>query len=219
MYDYEKTTRSPFHNDNRKSTLVTRADWRILSDRSFVGRKTVTGWISKFGKKPFPGNPVFLSIFVRAGRSFAGRLISKNVEKTDFDPNAPGVNNGRYFGLPFTPEQARLVLMSVPWDVTTSYREGRPAAPMQSWTLRCRSICTTCTIRTVGGRESGRCRSAIRWNCAVKIAGRGSAGDRTLGIGRYGRRIGAPPYRAGQRRFRKTQCGSVRRGLPMAGRR
>ena len=95
----------------------------------FVGRKTVTGWISKFGKKPFPGNPVFLSIFVRAGRSFAGRLISKNVEKTDFDPNAPGVNNGRYFGLPFTPEQARLVLMSVPWDVTTSYREGTAGGP------------------------------------------------------------------------------------------
>ena len=87
------------------------------------------GWISKFGKKPFPGNPVFLSIFVRAGRSFAGRLISKNVEKTDFDPNAPGVNNGRYFGLPFTPEQARLVLMSVPWDVTTSYREGTAGGP------------------------------------------------------------------------------------------
>ncbi len=129
MYDYEKTTRSPFHNDNRKSTLVTRADWRILSDRSFVGRKNGNGLDFKIRKKAFSRKSGILSIFVRAGRSFAGRLISKNVEKTDFDPNAPGVNNGRYFGLPFTPEQARLVLMSVPWDVTTSYREGRPAVP------------------------------------------------------------------------------------------
>lgn len=39
------------------------------------------------------------------------------------------MNNGRYFGLPFTPEQARLVLMSVPWDVTTSYREGTAGGP------------------------------------------------------------------------------------------
>ena len=46
-----------------------------------------------------------------------------------FDPNAPGVNNGNFFGLPFTPEEARLVLLPVPWDVTVSYREGTAYGP------------------------------------------------------------------------------------------
>lgn len=83
----------------------------------------------KIRKKAFSRKSGIFIYFCPCGRSFAGRLISKNVEKTDFDPNAPGVNNGRYFGLPFTPEQARLVLMSVPWDVTTSYREGTAGGP------------------------------------------------------------------------------------------
>ena len=46
-----------------------------------------------------------------------------------FDPNAPGVNNGNFFGMPFTPEEARLVLLPVPWDVTVSYREGTAYGP------------------------------------------------------------------------------------------
>lgn len=36
--------------------------------------------------------------------------MEKNVA-ADFDPNAPGINNGCYFGLPFTPEEAQLVLL------------------------------------------------------------------------------------------------------------
>lgn len=51
------------------------------------------------------------------------------MKKLDFDPNAPGVNNGCYFGLPFTPLESRLVLLSVPWDVTTSYSEGTAQGP------------------------------------------------------------------------------------------
>lgn len=47
----------------------------------------------------------------------------------DFDPNGVGQDNGNYFGLPFTPEQSRLVLVSVPWDVTSSYGEGSRFAP------------------------------------------------------------------------------------------
>ena len=46
-----------------------------------------------------------------------------------FDPNAPGVDNGNFFGLPFTPEEARLVLLPVPWDVTVSYNEGTAFGP------------------------------------------------------------------------------------------
>lgn len=46
-----------------------------------------------------------------------------------FDPDGVGVHNGNYFGMPFTPEEARLVLVSVPWDVTSSYGDGSAAAP------------------------------------------------------------------------------------------
>lgn len=47
----------------------------------------------------------------------------------DFDPNGTGLANGNYFGLPFMPEESALVLLSVPWDVTSSYGEGSAYAP------------------------------------------------------------------------------------------
>ena len=46
-----------------------------------------------------------------------------------FDPNGVGVDNGAYFGLPFTTDEARLILISVPWDVTVSYGSGTADAP------------------------------------------------------------------------------------------
>ena len=47
----------------------------------------------------------------------------------DFDPDGVGQANGNYFGFPFTAEQSRLVLVSVPWDVTSSYGDGSSFAP------------------------------------------------------------------------------------------
>lgn len=47
----------------------------------------------------------------------------------DFDPNGTGQDNGNYFGLPFTPEDSELVLLSVPWDVTASYGGGARFGP------------------------------------------------------------------------------------------
>lgn len=46
-----------------------------------------------------------------------------------FDPNQPGVANGGYFALPFSLEEAQIALISVPWDVTTSYRAGTHKGP------------------------------------------------------------------------------------------
>ena len=43
------------------------------------------------------------------------------MEQKTFDPDGVGVANGSYFGLPFDPETARLVLVSAPWAVTVSY--------------------------------------------------------------------------------------------------
>jgi agmatinase len=45
-----------------------------------------------------------------------------------FDPNGPGVQ-GNLFGLPFSPENAQLVLVPVPWEVTVSYRTGTAGGP------------------------------------------------------------------------------------------
>lgn len=46
-----------------------------------------------------------------------------------FDPDGVGVHNGNYFGMTFSPDEAALVLVSVPWDVTSSYGGGASAAP------------------------------------------------------------------------------------------
>ncbi|MCD8101813.1 MAG: agmatinase family protein [Alistipes sp.] len=51
------------------------------------------------------------------------------MDLSDFDPNGTGQDNGNYFGLPFTPEDAALVLLSVPWDVTASYADGTRFGP------------------------------------------------------------------------------------------
>lgn len=46
-----------------------------------------------------------------------------------FNPDGVGVDNGNYFGMDFNPEDARLVLVSAPWDVTSSYGAGSVYAP------------------------------------------------------------------------------------------
>lgn len=46
-----------------------------------------------------------------------------------FDPGGVGVHNGNYFGFPWSPEEADIVFMNVPWDATTSYRRGTAKGP------------------------------------------------------------------------------------------
>lgn len=47
----------------------------------------------------------------------------------NFDPNDVGVDNGNFFGLPYTPHNSKVVFLSVPWDVTTSYKPGTAKGP------------------------------------------------------------------------------------------
>ncbi len=47
----------------------------------------------------------------------------------DFDPNSVGNINNNIFGLPFTEEEARLVILPIPWEVTVSYNAGTARAP------------------------------------------------------------------------------------------
>ena len=46
-----------------------------------------------------------------------------------FDPNSVGNPNNNIFGLPFTEEEARLVILPVPWEVTVSYNAGTARSP------------------------------------------------------------------------------------------
>jgi len=46
----------------------------------------------------------------------------------DFNPSSPGTP-GTFFGLPHTLEQANLVILSIPWDLTVSYHEGASDGP------------------------------------------------------------------------------------------
>ncbi len=48
---------------------------------------------------------------------------------TTFNPNEPGMANGNYFALPYTNDESEITIISVPWDVTTSYRAGTHRGP------------------------------------------------------------------------------------------
>lgn len=46
-----------------------------------------------------------------------------------FDPNATGVASAGIFGFPFSFEESQLILLPVPWEVTTSYGNGTSLGP------------------------------------------------------------------------------------------
>ena len=46
-----------------------------------------------------------------------------------FDPNGVGLRNGRFIGLPFDAENAEVLLLPVPWDVTVSSSAGTAGGP------------------------------------------------------------------------------------------
>jgi agmatinase len=46
-----------------------------------------------------------------------------------FDPSAVGLRNGRFIGLPYSSEQARVVLIPLPWDVSVSFGAGTADGP------------------------------------------------------------------------------------------
>ncbi len=48
---------------------------------------------------------------------------------SQFDPSSAGNPNNNIFGLPFTEEESRLVIVPIPWEVTVSYNAGTARAP------------------------------------------------------------------------------------------
>ena len=55
--------------------------------------------------------------------------MSKQEKIANFDPNGVGQVDSGLFGLPFEVDEAELVILPVPWDVTTSYRDGTSNGP------------------------------------------------------------------------------------------
>ncbi len=47
----------------------------------------------------------------------------------NFNPNGVGLNNGHFIGLPFEREDAQIILIPVPWDLTVSSGDGTHSAP------------------------------------------------------------------------------------------
>lgn len=47
----------------------------------------------------------------------------------NFDPSALAVHNGAFLGLEVSVDAAEIVILPVPWDVTTSYRPGTVSGP------------------------------------------------------------------------------------------
>lgn len=54
--------------------------------------------------------------------------MSKEEIIHSFDPNGPGIT-GNLFGLPFSADNAELVIVPIPWEVTVSYRSGTARGP------------------------------------------------------------------------------------------
>jgi agmatinase len=50
---------------------------------------------------------------------------------TTFDPDGAGNPNNNIFGLPFTEDEARLVILPIPWEVTVSFGSGTARAAEQ----------------------------------------------------------------------------------------
>jgi agmatinase len=55
--------------------------------------------------------------------------MSKESKITNFDSNSVASGDGNIFGLPFTTDEAEIVLIPVPWDVTVSYSDGTSEGP------------------------------------------------------------------------------------------
>ena len=54
---------------------------------------------------------------------------SKQQKIDSFDPSGVGDTNAGLYGLPFTTDEASVVLIPVPWEVTVSYSAGTAAGP------------------------------------------------------------------------------------------
>ena len=67
-----------------------------------------------------------MRIAILSLQRFFKKIIMSDLSQ--FDPNSVGNPNNNIFGLPFSEDEARLVILPVPWEVTVSYNAGTARA-------------------------------------------------------------------------------------------
>lgn len=55
--------------------------------------------------------------------------MNKEEKIKNYNPSGVGVDNGNIFGLPFSFEDSDIIILPVPWEVTTSFGNGTSKAP------------------------------------------------------------------------------------------
>jgi hypothetical protein len=75
--------------------------------------------------------------------------MSKQKKIEQFDPNGPATHVG-IFGLPFTTDEAEVVIVPVPWEVTVSYGSARPLVRLPLKKPHIRWICMIRQFRMHG---------------------------------------------------------------------
>ena len=60
--------------------------------------------------------------------------ILKMTDLSTFDPNSVGNPSNNIFGLPFEEDDAQLIILPIPWEVTVSYNAGTARAPEHIFT-------------------------------------------------------------------------------------
>lgn len=55
--------------------------------------------------------------------------MSKAEKIKNYNPSGVGVDNGNIFGLPFNFDESEIVILPVPWEVTTSFGDGTSKGP------------------------------------------------------------------------------------------
>ncbi len=55
--------------------------------------------------------------------------MNKEQKISEFDPSGPANVNNNIFGLPFTFEESKVIIMPVPWDLTASNKSGTSLGP------------------------------------------------------------------------------------------
>jgi agmatinase len=67
-----------------------------------------------------------LAIFIYICKKYKVKIMATS---TTFNPNGPGHPNGNFFALPYSTGEGEIEIISVPWDVTTSYKPGTAGGP------------------------------------------------------------------------------------------
>ncbi|BDA39986.1 agmatinase family protein [Candidatus Atelocyanobacterium thalassae] len=58
-------------------------------------------------------------------------MNNQNKSLLDFNPSSIGIENGNLYGLPYTYENAGIIIFGIPWEVTVSYKTGTVLGPLR----------------------------------------------------------------------------------------